>query len=68
MTAYMHAYSTVSTLSQMGAMLTSPCLRCPATVTPDVSSSPCSSGPNGLTGPATSGTNVHVALIQVTPV
>jgi hypothetical protein len=29
---------------------------------------PCLSGPNGSTTPATKGSNVHVALIQVTPV
>ncbi len=54
--------------SKEGAMLTSPCLRCPATVTPDVSSSPCSCGPNGSTSPATSRPNFHVVLTQVIPV
>jgi len=49
------------------ASLTCPCTRCPATVRPGVSSSPCISGPNGSTSPVTSGSNVQVVLAQVFP-
>ena len=51
----------------LGASLTCPCTRCPATVRPGVSSSPCISGPNGSTSPVTSGSNVQVVLAQVFP-
>ena len=51
----------------IGASLTCPCTRCPATVRPGVSSSPCISGPNGSTSPVTSGSNVQVVLAQVFP-
>jgi hypothetical protein len=50
-----------------GTTLTCPCTRCPATVRPGVSSSPCISGPNGTTSPVTSGSNSHVDLFQVYP-
>ena len=50
-----------------GTTLTCPCTRCPATVRPGVSSSPCISGPNGSTSPVTSGSNVQVVLAQVFP-
>ncbi len=48
-----------------GAKLISPCLRCPATVGPGVSSGPCFSGPTGPTSPVTSGPHFHVVLFQV---
>jgi hypothetical protein len=47
-----------------GASLTCPCTRCPATVRPGVSSSPCISGPKGTTSPVTSGPNSHVDLFE----
>ncbi len=50
-----------------GASLTCPCTRCPATVRPGVSSSPCISVPNCSTSPVTSGSNVQVVLVQVFP-
>jgi len=53
--------------SEKGASLTCPCTRCPATVRPGVSSSPCISGPKGTTSPVTSGSNSHVDLFQVYP-
>jgi hypothetical protein len=55
------------TPQEFGASLTCPCTRCPATVRPGVSSSPCISGPNGSTSPVTSGSNVQVVLAQVFP-
>ncbi len=52
---------------QDGTTLTCPCSRCPARVSPGVSSSPFISGPNGTTSPVTSGSNSHVDLFQVYP-
>jgi hypothetical protein len=50
-----------------GTTLTCPCTRCPVTVSPGVSSSPCISGPNGSISPVTSVPNSQVDLFQVYP-